>query len=88
MIVRLKDNSGLRTLYKDVAFQFYDSPIKSGVRRLPRGIVIRFQFYDSPIKRASCLPQASHYISFNSMIVRLKAELKRGYMVIPVVSIL
>ena len=34
-----------------MAFQFYDSPIKSVILRLVSPAPVVFQFYDSPIKR-------------------------------------
>ena len=60
-------------------FQFYDSPIKRKNRmRLYRPSIITFQFYDSPIKRSPEIVFIdSVQFSFNSMIVRLKAETLR-----------
>ena len=51
MIVRLKDGiTGI--MDAALAFQFYDSPIKSPIHITFYIRPIKFQFYDSPIKSA------------------------------------
>ena len=74
MIVRLKGhNSALRTLYKD-GFNSMIVRLKGGQGISLSLKCLRFQFYDSPIKRfRKIFKRKKELISFNSMIVRLKA---------------
>ena len=59
-------------------FQFYDSPIKSKALILCSARFSVFQFYDSPIKSVPTISIiATAGVSFNSMIVRLKANYMR-----------
>ena len=61
-----------------MAFQFYDSPIKSVRGGLHPREWERFQFYDSPIKSSYASLRKAELECFNSMIVRLKEYADRG----------
>ena len=52
--------------------------LKEHVRENPNPRHTRFQFYDSPIKSIAVAAKKETSASFNSMIVRLKASLKRS----------
>ena len=51
MIVRLKGSTFPARGSIRRKFQFYDSPIKRGVKEGKKVHPTKFQFYDSPIKR-------------------------------------
>ena len=88
MIVRLKDAEGRVVGCEGLVFQFYDSPIK---RKCTRGTTMMgttFQFYDSPIKSCPDMEKYESAFGFNSMIVRLKVDMRFDRESVEMVSIL
>ena len=83
MIVRLKVGTSGLHFNESPTFQFYDSPIKRVYPRVVQGKRFRFQFYDTPIKSLFFFFSERHkYLSFNSMIVRLKVCVKSVILVL------
>ena len=73
MIVRLKDKCNLNDLLIVIQFQFYDSPIKSGI--FQDNVIAGVDSFNSMIVRLKVPPlrPGRFFVrGFNSMIVRLK----------------